>query len=64
MILQRVALSRQRGATNSLFGDWRANPVVTRIQPYQDAYAGAQEQYKRDMAEWSAEQERTAQLSA
>ncbi|GAA5860432.1 hypothetical protein JCM3774_000417 [Rhodotorula dairenensis] len=40
---------------------WKALSEEER-KPYLDAYAGAQEQYKRDKAEWDAEQERTASL--
>ncbi|GAA5979015.1 hypothetical protein JCM10908_002774 [Rhodotorula pacifica] len=40
---------------------WKALSEEER-KPYHDAYAGAQEQYKRDKAEWDAEQQRTASL--
>ncbi|TKA57205.1 hypothetical protein B0A53_01161 [Rhodotorula sp. CCFEE 5036] len=42
---------------------WKALTEDER-KPYHDAYAGAQEQYKRDKAEWDAEQQRTASLQS
>lgn len=51
-------------AFRSLSTDTSFRMRRTRSQPYHDAYAGAQEQYKRDKAEWDAEQQRTASLQS